>query len=111
MVKAKKSHSVNPQFPSPLKALCIPECQTCPGLHQQQCGQHVKRGDPLPLLCFGEIPLELCIQLWGTQHRKDMDLLEWVQEGATKMIIGLEHIPCEKGLRELGLLRLEQRRL
>jgi len=30
--------------------------------------------------------LESCIQLWGPQRRKDMDLLEWVQRKATKMI-------------------------
>ncbi len=23
--------------------------------------------------------LEYCIQAWGPQHRKDMELLEWVQ--------------------------------
>ncbi|PKU41464.1 hypothetical protein llap_8224 [Limosa lapponica baueri] len=29
------------------------------------------------------------------QHRKDMDLLEWVQRRAKKMIRGLEHLSCE----------------
>ena len=30
--------------------------------------------------------LESCIHLWSPQHRKNMDLLEWVQRRATKMI-------------------------
>jgi len=30
--------------------------------------------------------LESCIQLWSPQHKKDMELLEWVQSRATKMI-------------------------
>ena len=30
--------------------------------------------------------LESCIQLWGPQHRKNMDLLEQAQRRATKMI-------------------------
>ena len=30
--------------------------------------------------------LESCIQLWSSQHSKDVDLLEWVQRRATKMI-------------------------
>jgi len=30
--------------------------------------------------------LESCVQLWSSQHMKDMDLLERVQRRATKMI-------------------------
>ena len=30
--------------------------------------------------------LKSCVQLWGPQHKKDMELLEWVQRRVTKMI-------------------------
>jgi len=36
--------------------------------------------------------LESCIQLWSPQHREDMDLSDWVQRRATKMIRELEHL-------------------
>ena len=33
---------------------CSPGSQPYPGLHQKQCGQQVKRGDPAPLFCAGK---------------------------------------------------------
>jgi len=42
--------------------------------------------------------LQYCVQLWGFQHEKDMDLLKWVQKRVTKMIRGLEHLPYKDRL-------------
>ena len=41
--------------------------------------------------------LESCVQLWSPQHENDMDLLEWVQGRATKMIQGWSTSPMRKG--------------
>jgi len=55
--------------------------------------------------------LESCVQLWTSQHRKHMDLLEQVQRKTTKMIQRKEHLSYEDRLRDLGLFSLENRRL
>ncbi|GAB0185835.1 hypothetical protein GRJ2_001048800 [Grus japonensis] len=45
--------------------------------------------------------LEYCIQLWGPQYRRDMELLERVQRRATELIRGLENLSYEDRLRGL----------
>ena len=44
--------------------------------------------------------LEYCIQMWSCQYRRDVDLFEHIQRRATRMILGMEHLPMKDRLRE-----------
>ena len=42
---------------------------------------------------------EYCVQMWNTQYKRDVDLLEWTEKSATKMIQGTENLSYEDRLR------------
>lgn len=55
---------------------------------------------------LGHMFYEKLTQVWGPQHKQDIDLLGQVQRRATKLITGIDHISYKESLKELGLFTL-----
>lgn len=79
------------------------------GLHYEEWCQQVKAGDYFLQFSPGEKHLDHCVQFWALQYKTDMNLLDQVQQRATKSIQGLENLTYTESLRELGPFSLEKR--
>lgn len=67
------------------------------------------RGLIVPSLLYSfETPSGVLCSCLGPQDKKGVELLEWIQKRAMKMLRGLEHLSYEESLRELALFSLEK---
>ncbi|PKU44789.1 hypothetical protein llap_4896 [Limosa lapponica baueri] len=52
--------------------------------------------------------LEHCFQFWASQYKRDIDILERVQQRTMKMMKGLEQLSYEERMRHIGLFSLKK---
>jgi len=55
--------------------------------------------------------VEYCCQIWSPYYKKDTKLIEGVQRRATKLVTGMKELNYNDRLKQLGLQRLEGRRM
>lgn len=106
------------QIPSPLFSFAPPRGGTClnlfakplPGLsHRHQ--NHLFGPSLLNVFHLPSRFRPTHDRLWSPQYNEGTDLLERVQRRATNTIRPMEHLSCNKRLRELALFSLQKRRL
>ena len=51
------------------------------------------------------------MQFWSPQLRKDIDVIDWVQHMATRLILGRARLSFKEWLKETGLYTRERKRL
>ena len=51
--------------------------------------------------------LKYCVQFWAARYKRDMDILERVQQRAMKMIKGLVHLSYEERVSSLEKRRIK----
>lgn len=59
-------------------------------------------------LSTGETRVESCVQCWAPQNKRNVDVLEGVQQRARKMSKGAGHFTFKGRLGELGLFSGEE---
>lgn len=88
--------------------MCAQKASCVPGCIKTSMASRLRETNSAPLLCSSLLRPHLeILELWGLQHRKDIELLVQLQR-ATKMVTGLEHNCCGDKLRDLGLLSSEK---
>lgn len=67
---------------------------------------------PLPS-ALGSLYLECWVWFWGSQHKTEMGhlIIKRVQQSATKIIKGPEHLSYKERVRELKVFSLEKRKV
>ena len=79
------------------QCICHPQYRLYPGLHQQSSGSRVTEGTVPLCSILVKSHLEYCIQVWSSQHKKDVELLEWVQRKPQRCSEGWSTSPIKKG--------------